>query len=82
MLLIVISVGALLGHVLGEAIGTVVRHNSLFYKLFIEGINPGIKPPATLDLKLITLTLGFTLRLNMVSVIGVVISLLLFRRFF
>jgi hypothetical protein len=62
-------------------LGSAVAQDSFFYKLFIKGITPGLNPPVTLNLIIFTLTFGFTLTLNMVAVIGVVLALLLFKRF-
>ena len=69
-----------MGAVIGEAIGAAVRHNSLVYRIFVNGISVGLQPPFTLDLELLTLSVGFTLKLNLSAVIGIVLALVLFRK--
>jgi hypothetical protein len=74
-------VGALIGSVLGEALGSIIQQKSLMYRIFVKGIRTGLTPAATLDLHILTLTFGFTLKINLSAVIGVVVALLLFKRF-
>ena len=73
--------GALIGSVLGEALGSVISHKSLMYRVFVKGIAPGLAPPATLNLYIITLTFGFTININLSAVIGIVVAILLFKKF-
>lgn len=76
---IILVVGALLGTVLGEAIGAFWKEGPI-HDFFVRGINPGLNPPPTLDLKVITVTFGFTIKLNVASVIGMILSALLLKR--
>jgi hypothetical protein len=48
--------------------------------IFTKGISPGITPPAVLDLKVLTVTLGVTMRINLASVLGIALALLIYRR--
>jgi hypothetical protein len=43
-------------------------------------VNPGIAPPAVLDLKVITLTLGLTMKINLASLLGIALALLIYRK--
>lgn len=78
-LLVILILGALIGSVIGEVIGALVP-GGYVAAIFTQGISPGITPPAVLDLKVVTLTLGATLRINLASVLGIVLALLIYRR--
>ncbi len=72
-LIIIMIIGVLLGSILGEAFSTT-------FPLLSKGITAGLTSPLILDLKIITLTFGFTLKLNVASVIGMVLAFLLFKK--
>ncbi len=78
-LLVVLILGALIGSVLGEVIGTLAP-GGYVAAIFSQGINPGIAPPAVLDLKVLTLTLGATMRINLASVLGIALALVIYKR--
>ncbi len=79
VLLVIVILGALIGSVIGEVIAALAPRGYL-ETVFSKGINPGISPPAVLDLKVLTLTLGVTMRINVASVLGIVLALLLYRK--
>jgi hypothetical protein len=79
VLLVIIILGALIGSVIGEVIATLVP-GGLLEKIFSKGINPGLTPPAVLDLKVLTLTFGLTMRVNLSSLLGIVLALLIYRK--
>ena len=79
VLLVIMVLGALIGSVLGEVIGTLAPGGYL-EKVFSKGVNPGISPPAVLDLKVITLTFGLTVKINLASLLGIVLALLIYHR--
>ena len=79
VLLVILILGALIGSVIGEVIGTLVP-GGYIETIFAKGINPGITPPAVLDLKVLTLTLGMTMKINLASVIGISLALLIYRK--
>jgi len=79
VLLVILILGALIGSVIGEVIGTLAPGGYL-ETVFSKGVNPGISPPAVLDLKVITLTLGVTVRINLASLLGIVLALLIYRK--
>jgi len=56
-LLVILTLGALIGSVIGEVIGVLVP-GGYVEAIFAQGVSPGITPPAVLDLKVLTLTLG------------------------
>jgi len=79
VLLVILVLGALIGSVIGEVIGTLAP-GGYAEAIFAKGINPGITPPAVLDLKVLTMTLGMTMRINLASVLGIALALLIYRR--
>jgi hypothetical protein len=79
VLLVIVILGALIGSVIGEVIA-ILAPGGYLEKVFSRGLNPGISPPAVLDLKVITLTFGLTLRINLASLLGIVLALLIYRR--
>lgn len=79
VLLVIVILGALIGSVIGEVIGTLAPGGYL-EKVFSKGVNPGIAPPAVLDLKVITLTLGLTMKINLASLLGIALALLIYRK--
>jgi ABC-type dipeptide/oligopeptide/nickel transport system permease subunit len=79
VLLVIVILGALIGSVIGEVIGTLAPGGYL-EKVFSRGVNPGIAPPAVLDLKVITLTFGLTMKINLASLLGIALALLIYRK--
>ncbi|MDQ7843309.1 MAG: DUF4321 domain-containing protein [Armatimonadota bacterium] len=74
VLAIVVSLGAVLGIVIGEAL---VGYPVLAF--LSRDVHVGIDPPFVVDLKFLTVTLGFTFRLNLAVPIGVVVAAWIFR---
>ena len=74
MLAVGVSLGAILGLVIGEALE---GYRALGF--LSRDLHVGVDPPFTVDLKFFTLTLGFTFRLNLAVPIGVVIAIWIFR---
>ena len=79
VLLVILILGALIGSVIGEVISILVPGGYL-EKVFSKGVNPGISPPAVLDLKVLTLTLGLTMKVNLASLLGIVLALFIYRK--
>lgn len=79
VLLVIVILGALIGSVIGEVIGTLAP-GGVLEKVFSRGVNPGLSPPAVLDLKVVTLTLGLTVKINLASLLGIVLALLIYRK--
>lgn len=79
VLLAILILGALIGSVVGEVIEALIP-GGYVAAIFAKGIGPGITPPAVLDLKVLTLTFGVTMRINLASVLGIALALLIYRR--
>ena len=79
VLLVILILGALIGSVIGEVIGSLAPGGYL-EAVFSKGVSPGLAPPAVLDLKVLTLTLGLTMKINLASLLGIVLALLIYRK--
>ena len=71
--------GALIGTVIGEVVATMVPGGTL-EKIFSKGIHPGLSPPATLDLKILSISFGFTVKINLSSLLGIGLAFLIYRK--
>lgn len=79
VLLVILILGALLGTVIGEVIA-VLAPGGIVEQIFSKGINPGLSPPATLDLKVLSISFGFNVKINFSSLLGIGVALLLYRK--
>ena len=81
LLLIAILVGAMTGSAAGEVIGLLFGHflpGSMVEKFFLTAAEYTF-PPATLPLVILSLTFGFTLKINIISLVGIGVALYYFR---
>ncbi len=74
VLVIIVIGGAMLGSVFADAVGQFTYLAPLGHSVAF-----GVDPPVTLDLRVTTLTLGFTVRLNLAIVLGIIAAVYLFR---
>ena len=89
-LLLFIALGLIIGGILGECLGVLFGqlgellnaggYNNVVHNFFVSSFNFNIgfgdKPePVVLDLYLVKLALGFGIKLNVVSVIGMIIGI-------
>ncbi len=77
-LVVLLILGALVGALLGELI-RLLFPGGILEQLFARGVSPGLSP-ATMDLRVFSVTFGFTLRLNLASVLGIGLALFVYRR--
>lgn len=73
ILLLFLVVGAFVGGLLGKVLGP--------YAPFLTWSSPtyGINPPLSVNLDMLSFTLGLTLRLTVAGVIGLILSYLAYR---
>lgn len=74
VLVVIVLAGGLLGSVIAEA---VVGYPVAGF--LAREVRAGIDPPITLDLRIISLTLGGLIRLNLAMVIGVFLAVWIYR---
>ena len=76
-IVLVLVLGAFIGSALGEVIGLILPDgvvNDFFTRAVIGGLGP-----TTLNLLIITFTIGFTFKLNLIGVVGIFIAAYLVR---
>jgi hypothetical protein len=76
--LLVLVVGAVAGSLLGEILGHVVP-NGVLHEIFSRGVSVGV-PHFSVNLLALTFSLGFTLRVNLCTLIGLVTAFSFLRR--
>ncbi len=69
-----ILLGGILGGYVGELLGLVVPSGFL-HDLFMKGFSLGFDSPIILDLRVIVLTFGFKIFLNLFGVVGMIAGL-------
>jgi len=79
MFIFFILTGGLLGGVLGEVLG-VFSPAGVISDLFLTGFDPGIDPPFTLNLHLFTITVGFTIRINLLTLLGIILGIYIYKQ--
>ena len=80
LLTVFIILGAILGGILGELLRGVNALESIMPYL-VHTYPVFIMQPATVDLYVIQLTIGLSLTPNLMSILGIVLALILFRRY-
>jgi uncharacterized membrane protein len=68
----IVIIGAMIGTALGEVIGILVP-TGVVQDFFLKSASASIGP-GTLDIILLTLTLGFSFKINVMGVIGILIA--------
>lgn len=81
LIILAVVIGAITGSVLGNLVGMVMPAGVVrdFFLLPIDSSVFGLTKPFTLDLHVISLTLGLTFRINIVGIIGVGVALYVLR---
>ncbi len=74
VLVVIVIAGAMLGSVLANAIGQFT-----YLSWLGRSIAVGLAPPVVIDLQVMTLTVGFTLRLNLAILLGILVAAYVFR---
>lgn len=77
-MLIIVVAGLVVGSLLGELLGHMAT--GWLQDLFTRGPMIGLTSPATVDLRLVSLTFGLAFKVNLVGVCGVLIAALTLRR--
>ena len=80
MIALVFFLGVVLGSVVGEVIGLLLSEGNVIRELFVSGKEFRVGP-AHLDLIVFTFTIGFTLKVNLVSVLGIIVVAFLLRMY-
>jgi len=73
----------LLGGFLGGILGEILRRISpsgILHDIFLKGYHVGFNPPTTIDLHLLTVTLGFTLQVNLLTLLGLFLGIYTYKQ--
>ena len=79
LVLVAIVAGFVIGSLLGELFGQLVGAGWA-RDLLTRGPTIGLTSPATLDLRLLSITFGIAFKVNVVGVLGILIATLIVRR--
>ena len=79
MLIFFVLIGGLMGGVLGEIL-RLFSPEGLLKEIFLKGYNIGINPPLTIDLHIFTFTLGFTIMMNLFSLLGIIFGIYVYKQ--
>ena len=69
--IVIVILGALLGGVLGEILGLIVVTGGILNKILVTGVSIALSP-VTLDLAVLNFTFGVGMKLNLLSVFGII----------
>jgi hypothetical protein len=79
LLLLAIVVGLVCGSLLGELLAQFASSPWL-RDVLTRGPMLGLSPPATLDLRLLSVTFGILFKVNVVGVLGILVAIVVVRR--
>jgi hypothetical protein len=79
LLLVFILLGGLLGGILGEIL-RIMAPGGAIQNIFATALTPGIHPPLTLDLVLLKVTFGFSLKMNLLTFLGMFLGIYLYKQ--
>lgn len=80
MVALVFFLGVILGSVVGELIGLLLPEGNVMRELFVSGKEFRVGP-AHLDLIVFTFTISFSLNVNLVSVLGIIVVAFMLRMY-
>ncbi|MCX7716218.1 MAG: DUF4321 domain-containing protein [Endomicrobia bacterium] len=76
---LIVIIGTLLGAFIGKVVSKIFPSDSTVKEMLALEIKPGLQP-TTLDLGILELTFGAVIKLNITAVIGLIISVIIFRK--
>lgn len=75
---LIFFLGVILGSVVGELIGLILPEDSVMRQLFVSGSEFHVGP-LFFNLIVFTFTLGFSLKVNLVSILGIIVVAFILR---
>jgi hypothetical protein len=75
--LLILVLGALIGSTFGEVLGLILP-TGVVRQFFVRSIRPGFEA-TKLNLEVITITFGFKLKLNIISILGIALAAYILR---
>jgi hypothetical protein len=74
---VILILGAIIGTALGELISFALP-DGVVKQFFLRSFTPGFDP-STLNLGIVKLTLGFAMRINIIGIIGIILTAYILR---
>ncbi len=78
-LILFMVVGGLVGTVFGEILGRLIG-GGVVRAILTEGVPFGLSPPVRVDLRVLAVTFGFTFKITLLGVVGLVSGVYLYRK--
>ena len=69
--------GGILGTILGDILGNNISSLSFLKNIYIIGTNN----PLVIDLRILTLSFGLNIKLNIMSMIGIILAIIIYRKY-
>lgn len=79
LLLLCVLIGGLFGGLLGEIL-TAIAPPGVIQNIFSQALHPGLSPPVTIDLWLLKFTIGFTVKMNLLTFIGMIFGVFVYKQ--
>lgn len=76
-IIVVLILGALIGSALGEVLGLILPAG-VVKQFFLKGVTGGFSP-VTLNAVMFTITFGFSIKLNVIGIVGIAIAAYILR---
>lgn len=77
LLVLFIILGGILGTFIGDILGSRISALSFIKTMY----NIGTASPLLVDVKMFTLTLGLNIKLNIMSIIGIILAIIIYRKY-
>lgn len=74
--ILIIFLGAIGGSLIGEALGSNVKSLQVLKNIYTIGTSK----PLAVDLKVLSLTFGINFNINIMSILGVVLAIIVYRK--
>lgn len=81
ILLIFVVIGLLIGSTVSELLAFILPDGTVVEMFFTHPIIQPQFGPATLNLIVASITFGFSLKVNIISIVGIIFSVVLLRRY-
>ena len=81
ILFVFVIIGLLIGSIVGELLAFILKDGTVVEMFFTHPIIQPEFGPATVNLIVVSFTFGFSLKLNIISVLGIIFSVVLLRRY-
>ena len=79
ILLSCVLIGGLFGGLLGEIL-MAIAPAGVIQNVFSQAVHPGLAPPVTIDLWLLRLTVGFTVKMNLLAFMGIILGVFIYKQ--